>query len=233
MNTSVALPSPLNRDLVTDESMSQRVYLKLRSRIIRGDFAPGTRLRERELAEEFAISRIPLREALPQLEADGYITTLPRRGAIVTQLTMKDVEELFDARLGVEVFATRLAALRAGAGGSVKVLREALSRCDEALHQGDLSDIAERNAELHEEIVRFCDNQLIISMMGPVHGRHRWIFRMTKGSDPQQACTAHHQLCEAVFAGDADLAAALAYTHIEGGREPAISSLRGVLPEGR
>lgn len=233
MTTTLPPSGDTDLGVESEESMSQRAYDEIRGRIIRGEFAPGTRLRERDLAEELAISRIPLREALPQLEAHGYITTIPRRGAFVTQLTMRDVEELFDARLGVEVFATRLAAQRAAAGASMQELRAAMLRCDQALDGGDPADIAERNAQLHEAIVAACDNRLIITMMGPVHGRHRWIFRMTKGSDPQQACLVHHQLCEAIYDGNADLAAALAYAHIEAGRGPTVGSLRGSLPERR
>src|SRR5689334_10830851 len=113
---------------VIDTSMSQRVYTEIRERIIRGDFPPGFRLLERDLADEFAVSRVPVREALPQLEADGFITTLPRRGAVVAQLTIQDVEELFDVRLGVEVYATRLAARRLSRGASASRLRDALQR---------------------------------------------------------------------------------------------------------
>jgi DNA-binding GntR family transcriptional regulator len=214
-----------------DESLSRKIYHELRTRIIRGDYAPGTRLRERELAEEFAVSRIPLREALPQLEADGFIETLPRRGAIVTQLTMRDVYELFDVRLGVEVFATRLAAQRVAAGVSPEPLLAAMARADVALDRGDATEIADLNAELHEVIIAFAGNSLLTSMMAGVTGRDRWIFRMTASRDPVLACQEHHQLCDAICAGDADLSAAIAYAHIERGRAPSIRALQGVLPE--
>ena len=67
-----------------NESLSQQVYRSIRGKIINGALPQGSRLRERELAEEFGVSRIPLREAFPQLEADGFIQSSPRAGRPVT-----------------------------------------------------------------------------------------------------------------------------------------------------
>lgn len=225
MNVSHLLTDP------DDMGLSQRIHDQLRARIIRGELPPGTRLRERELAEEFSVSRIPLREALPQLEADGFIQTLPRRGAVVTQLTMRDVNELFDVRLGIEVFATRLAAQRVADGASTDALRAAMARAEEALASTDADEIAESNADLHDEIMRLSDNRLLLRMVRVMSGRDRWIFRMTSDRDQALACKEHQQLCDALYAGDANLAGAIAYAHIESGRAPTVTALSRVLPE--
>jgi DNA-binding GntR family transcriptional regulator len=222
--------SDLHDNVDSNESMSERIYQQLRAQIITGFLPPGTRLRERELADELGVSRIPLREALPQLEADGFIQSANRRGAIVTELTLRDVEELFDVRLGVEVYATRLAADRVKAGASSDGLRLAMARADSALDAGDVTRITETNADLHEEIVHLAGNSLLENMMRSVSGRDRWIFRMTSNRDPVVACQEHHKLCDAIYAGDADYAAAISYSHIESGRAPTISTLKLVLP---
>ena len=78
---------------LADQSLSVKIYEELRERIIEGTLAAGERIRERELAAEFNVSRIPIREAMPRLEAEGFIKTLPRRGAVVTEMTLNDVEE--------------------------------------------------------------------------------------------------------------------------------------------
>jgi DNA-binding GntR family transcriptional regulator len=223
----------MDLDDASDKSLSTRLYTELRARIIRGDFPPGTRLRERELAEEFDVSRIPLREALPQLEAEGFIVTLPRRGAIVTQLTIRDVEELFDVRLGVEVFATRLAARSVAAGNSAAGVREAMARAETALRNNDPTPIAELNATLHEEIIALAGNSLLSTMMRAVTGRDRWIFRLTSDRDASLDWEDHLVLTAAIFAGNEDLAAAIAYAHVERGRLPSIDALSRILPARR
>jgi DNA-binding GntR family transcriptional regulator len=211
-------------------SSPHRIYVQIRNKIISGDLQPGTRLRERELADELGVSRIPVREALPYLEADGFITSQSRRGAIVTELTLRDVQELFDVRLGVEVYAARLAALRVAHGANPAQLRAAMAEAERALSGGDPGLIAETNAELHETIVALAGNSLLTGMMRSVFGRDRWIFRMTSDRDPVVACAEHRELCDAIFAGDADFTAATAYAHIERGRAPTLETLKEVLP---
>jgi DNA-binding GntR family transcriptional regulator len=210
---------------------AHRIYAEIRNKIITGALQPGTWLRERDLAEELSVSRVPVREALPHLEADGFVTSENHRGAMVTELTLRDVQELFDVRLGAEVYATRLAAQRVAAGADPALVREAMSRAERALTGGDAGLIAESNAELHETIVALAGNSLLTAMMRPVLGRNRWIFRMTSNRDPVVACAEHRELCDAIFRGEADFAAAVAYSHIERGRKPTLETLRAVLPQ--
>ncbi len=219
---------PLDEGAIT--SLADKVYFEIRDRIIAGVFPQGSRLRERELADALGVSRIPLREALPRLEADGFIATSPRRGARVAQLTVRDIEEMYAVRLGVDVFAARLAALRAGAGAPTAALVTAIDVADAALADGDIDAITRANSDLHEEIVLLAGNSLLTAIMRPVTGRARWVSRLTSYPDPGVAQAEHHALRDAILAGNADLAAALEYAHIESGREPTLSALRGILP---
>ncbi len=163
----------------SEESLGQQIYRGIRGKIINGALAQGSRLRERELAEEFRVSRVPLREAFPQLEADGFIQSSLRRGVRVTSLTLKDVDDLFEARLGMEVYATRLAAARVAAGAPVEALEAALRAAEDAYATKDPDLIAEANVAVHDEIVRLAGNSLLSTMMHAISGRYRWIFRMT------------------------------------------------------
>jgi DNA-binding GntR family transcriptional regulator len=212
-------------------SSPDRIYAEIRDKIVTGSLPPGARLRERDLAEQLGVSRIPLREALPHLAADGFITSESRRGASVTELTLRDVEELFDVRLGVEVYACRLAAQRVAAGADPAAVRAAMTHAEHVLDGGNAGLIADANAELHEAIVTLAGNSLLTVMMQPVFGRNRWIFRMTSDRDAAVACAEHRELCQAILDGHPDFAAAVAYTHIERGRAPTMETLRPVLPE--
>src|SRR5262249_56436032 len=84
------------------QSLTSAVADKLRDQIIRGEIAEGTQLRQDAIAMQYHVSRIPVREALRQLDAEGLITIVPNRGAIVPALSPTDIEELFTIRALLE-----------------------------------------------------------------------------------------------------------------------------------
>ena len=214
-----------------DRSLSHKVYEYLRDAIIEGDLAPGSRLLERELSQRLAVSRIPIREALPQLEAEGLIVTVPRRGSVVAQMTLSDIEELFDLRGSLDVLAARLASLRARTG-STAGLDQAFARAEIATTEGSETEIAAANATFHQEIVALTGSRLLESTMAPINARVRWLFRLTSDRDPTLLCREHAELHEAIRSGDVELAASLAFVHVERGRRPSLESLTGTLPSG-
>ncbi|MET1007855.1 MAG: GntR family transcriptional regulator [Propionibacteriaceae bacterium] len=215
-----------------DESLVSQIYITIREQIIHGTHPAGSRLRERELAEELAVSRIPVREALVQLAADGFIITYPRRGAVVRQLTLRDIAELFDIRSSLEVFSARQAAAAVKAGADRQPLLEALQEADRATAAQDEDAIAISNAALHEVIVATTGNSLLRDLMRPISGRTRWLFRLTSDRSPVEQQHEHHELFQAILAGDIEMAGAVAYAHIERGRRPSLESLASVLPTG-
>jgi DNA-binding GntR family transcriptional regulator len=96
--------SPIRR-----QSLADAVAERLREQILNGDLHEGEQLRQDAIAQEFQVSRIPVREALLHLEAEGLITTEANRGAIVSALSPEEIEELFDIRAVLECHALRLA----------------------------------------------------------------------------------------------------------------------------
>jgi len=209
-----------------DLSLATKIYLELRERIIQGSIKPGERIRERELAEELEVSRIPLREALPRLEAEGFIRTVPRRGAVVTELSLRDVEELFEVRASLEVLAARLAAEACAAGADGSELREALGRAEEALSSGDDAAIASVNSTLHEKILRLSGNSLLELLMLPVNGRVRRLFFLEAERDQQVLCAEHRDLCRAIVDGHVELAGSLAFAHVEHSKAESLTLMR-------
>lgn len=204
---------------------------RIRALIISGDFPPGSRLRERDLSQALDVSRVPVREALQQLEAEGFINTSPRRGATVKQITLRDVNELFDVRLSLEVLAARLAAQAAARGESSSHLQQLMDQAEEATLHHDHAQIPLINTALHAEIVSMGGNSLLEYSMKPLLGRMQWLFTLTGHRDPQVQCAEHLSLCQAIYDGKADLAAALAFAHVELGRAPSLQGLAGHLPD--
>ncbi|MEU9736187.1 GntR family transcriptional regulator [Streptomyces sp. NPDC048002] len=203
-------------------SLRQRAYDSLRRRIVEAELQPGERLVERDLAAELEVSRIPLREALRLLEADGLVLLVPHKGALVAPFTPADVRDLFDVRESLESLAARLAAERADRSGLDR-LAARLDGARAATRAADRDAIAAANAGFHTDIVDLADNPLLSGMMGPLEARTHWLFRLTAQRDPAQQCTEHEQLYEAIAARDADRAAALAHHHIAAGRAVSVA----------
>ncbi|MFF1255045.1 GntR family transcriptional regulator [Pseudarthrobacter sp. NPDC058329] len=213
-------------------SSAEATRVRIRELIISGDFPPGSRLRERDLSLALKVSRVPVREALQQLEAEGFIDTFPRRGATVKQITLRDVNELFDVRLSLEVLAARLAAQAAARGRPSSRLRQVMNQAEEATKHRDEVLIPLTNTAVHAEIVSMAGNSLLEDSMKPLMGRMQWLFTLTGHRDPGVQCAEHLSLCQAIYDGKADLAAALAFAHVELGREPSLQGLASHLPEG-
>jgi DNA-binding GntR family transcriptional regulator len=210
--------------------MAQSAYHALREGVIEGRYPPGSRLRERDLSESLRMSRIPIREALRQLEVEGFVVTYPNRGAVVRQLTLKDVAELFDLRLSLEVLAARQAALTVAEGHAGDRLRAVMAEALRVTRARDAVAIRQVNTAFHAEVVAMTGNALLVATMAPLLGRIRWLFALTTDRDPEVEYAEHTTLCDAIYSGNADLAGALAFAHIEHGRAPSLASLADVLP---
>ncbi|HVV13662.1 GntR family transcriptional regulator [Amycolatopsis sp.] len=206
------------------ESLSAQVYTTLRERIITGTYPQGSRLPEQKLAIDLSVSRIPLREAIQQLEVDGLAQSLPRRGAIVWTWTTQAIHDLFDVRLSLEVSAAALAARRVGAGADVTAMEEALSRQHKSLDEHSPLGIAEASTAFHQAVMRTTGNELLTSLGGAVTSRMVWLFYLTSGRDQELACQEHHELFDAICSGNERVAEAVAYAHIERGRIPTLQA---------
>jgi DNA-binding GntR family transcriptional regulator len=230
----------LTQDSLTDdvvrrrppgEPLSAKVYEEIRTRIIVGRYPQGSRLPEQRLAEDLEVSRVPLREAIPQLESDGFVRTLPRRGAVVSTWSTKLVNDLFDARLALEVAAARRAAVRVAQGGDILALELKLAEADEEVTRGGALEVAVANAEVHQRLVEAAGNVLMSELMRAVAGRMVWFFYLTATRDPLIACAEHHEIADAIRAGNERLAEALTFAHIESGREPSLAAVASLLTE--
>jgi DNA-binding GntR family transcriptional regulator len=203
-------------------SLSVQIYNTLRADIILGRYRQGLRLPEQKIAEKLLVSRIPLREALKQLESDGFVTTLPRRSTKVYEWSQQAVHDLFNVRLGLEGVAARLSAERVAHGADTTALAESLAACHHALEKGEPFAIAQSGTDFHQALVDLAGNELLTTLMRSVAGRVTWLFYLTSSRDPRTACQEHEHLFDVVKSGNARLAEAEVYAHIESGREPSL-----------
>jgi DNA-binding GntR family transcriptional regulator len=113
-------------ELLRVVSVPDRVYEVLRERILAGELEGGTRLHQEKLSAQLGVSRTPVREAITRLAAEGLVELLPNRGARVAAVSLADIRAAFEARLGIEPFAARLAAERRPAA-ALKAMRAAVA----------------------------------------------------------------------------------------------------------
>jgi len=208
-----------------EASLAEQTYRTLRRRIILGEYPQGARLVEATLAADLAVSRLPIREALPQLENEGFVRTLPRRSSRVVEWTSADITELFDARLSLETLAARLAARAAADGASLEPLQRAIEAEHAALDSRDWLEVAETSTIVHEVIVGLGGSALLASLMRAVTGRMTWLFYLTSARDQHQQSDEHHEMLEAIRSGNERLAESIAFTHVEKGRAPSLELL--------
>ncbi|WP_026554517.1 GntR family transcriptional regulator [Arthrobacter sp. 35W] len=199
-----------------DRPLRETVRDTIRVRIFEGHYAPGTRLVERDLAAEFHVSRLPVREALRMLRQEGIISDRGGRGAEVSALSAKDVADLFDVRNSLEVLACRLAAARADAD-DLRTLEGLLEAAEEFLAKGSLLEAHRANSEFHDAITRIADNDFLRSALEPLQGRMHWLFRHV--DDLPELLREHRALYLAIASGDPERAAARSASHIDKYRE--------------
>lgn len=193
---------------------SQTIYRALRERILSNDIEPGARLVLRDVAQQYHASDIPAREALRMLERDGLVETIPYRGARVTALTTREVEETYFIRSHLESIATGLAADRISETelDELDVLMERMRSAVDAQDGPGFSDL---NHQFHETIIAACGNEMLRELTMDIWQRHsgfQRVFRMV----PKRLATSqaeHEGIMAALRDRDTERASKLALWH--------------------
>jgi DNA-binding GntR family transcriptional regulator len=206
--------SPITLD--NYKPLRELVFESLREAIIHGRLHPGERLMEIQLAEELGVSRTPVREAIRKLELEGLVLMIPRKGAYVSQISMKDIADVFEIRRALEGLAARLAAERA-TEEEIERLERALIRIAEVAEADDLNGAVALDTDFHEELMAASHNPRLSQMVSNLREQiHR--FRLTSLSHPGRvklAVEEHRKIVDAIASHDSELAQNLAYEHIE------------------
>jgi DNA-binding GntR family transcriptional regulator len=206
-------------------AVRERVREQLREHIVSGRLRPGDRLVERDLAEQFGVSRVPVREAIRTLESEGLVVVESPRRMVVRTLSRIDVEELFDVREALEVLACGLAAQRADQQ-DLRRLERLLADTAHATEAGRLSQVADCHAQFHEQIIALARNGLLSTMLHPLESRLRWLFRQNE--DWTRLLHEHERLFAAIASGDPERARECSLRHV---RENRALALRLLFPD--
>jgi len=185
----------------------------LRDEIIQGDLVPGQKLRLEEIAARFEVSTMPVREALRDLEAEGLVTIFPHRGAVVTQLSPADLQDIYEIRGTLEALGARLAVphmTEAVIAELTAIIEEMDSHIDEVVNLVKLNHRFHSVLYAPSDRKHLCD--LVITLRYRTqHYLRAYIDQLGRMPEAQQE---HRAVLEACKAGNADLAASLMYEHV-------------------
>jgi DNA-binding GntR family transcriptional regulator len=193
--------------------LSERVAAELRRAIADGRYRPGERLVEGRLAGDFGVSRIPVREALRMLAAEGVVDLQPRHGATVATLSREAAREMIEVRATLEGLNARLAARHRDAD-LLKAVAHVLERGNAAQAAGKLGELARFNAEFHDLLAKAGSNSVLGDLMRTLRERTQIVFPPLDAEQARRTWNEHAAILQAVLAGDADLAELLAERHV-------------------
>ena len=140
------------------------VFNTLRQAILRGELKPGERLLEIHLANKLGVSRTPIREAMRKLEFENLVVMIPRRGAVVAEITEKSLRDVLEVRRALEELAVKLACEKI-TDEEIQELKVAAQEFEEALKTKDVTTYAEADVKFHDIIYRTTDNQRLIQLL--------------------------------------------------------------------
>ncbi|TCC07587.1 GntR family transcriptional regulator [Kribbella soli] len=202
-------------------ALREQVLAELRRRIVDGEYHEGERLTETRLADDFGVSRNPVREALRVVEAEGFVQILPRRGAVVATLDETAVRDLFAVRQQLETLAAGLAAERATPEG-IATLRRLVEEANVAAKAENFDRVAELNSAFHRAVIEVSGNRWLHSISAAMYHHVHWVFRVGAAQRAPHSTEEHMRLVEAIEAGDAAAASTAARLHVEAAAKAAL-----------
>jgi DNA-binding GntR family transcriptional regulator len=194
-------------ELTRRADLWELVAVQLRRAIITGELAPGVHMNEPLLARGFGVSRVPVREALVQLEHEGLVRSEPGRGSFVVGMSPTDVQEFYDLRLLIEVQAGRLAARRATVD-DVGALEETMAVMRRASQLSQSEQFFEADVTFHRQIVVASGHRRLASVWETLSGIAYTLLCVTDlfalSHDQDEIIQTHQDIVDGLKAGDPD-----------------------------
>ena len=216
----------MTQTVTRGESLGAQVARVLRQRIVRGELAPGTRITEEALAEEFSVSRGPIRDALTQLSFEKLVEVQRPRGVYITGLTRDDVDQLYSLRGALEQLALARA-MRVGDDARWAAMSAAVARMAEAADAGDHAAFVTADLEFHSEIYALADHPRLRGAWNQYLPTFAALLEVTINHDDDlhESASDHVTLMEVMRSGDPADAATVLSAHLDGARDRMLSEI--------
>ena len=206
-------------------TIAEHVTDRLRELIVSGQLPAGTPLLLTPLAAQLQVSVMPVREALRALEAEGLAVVTPRRGAVVSEPSFEEAEEIYTIRIALEALCARHA-VESLTNEDLGDLHAAFARMENAASAGDLRAFMDLDHEFHSRLYQAAGRDRLAEMIDALVGRSlRYIPYLNRElrEDPLES---HRPILRAIEARDADLVERLTREHMQGSKDRLLSAIR-------
>jgi len=205
----------MERSQIHRVSVADQVAGILRQKILRGEFRPGTSLQEIPLADELGVSRNTMREAMRILSLEGLLKRSIHRGIAVTQLSLKDVQEIYHVRRVLEISA--VLAARKPTPDLLREIRTALEQYENAVRASDWVSAVSHDLHFHSLLIRFLGNKRFESFYQKTIGELRMgmVLVDRRHDRPDILVPAHRKLYQLLTAGKLKECAAVLARHLD------------------
>jgi DNA-binding GntR family transcriptional regulator len=202
------------------------VFQTLRQAILKGELEPGERLMEIHLAQKLGVSRTPVREAIRKLELEGLVLMIPRRGAVVADITVSDLEDVLEVRLALEELAVRQAC-RNYTPEQMKRLKSTSMGFKHSLYGEDVIACAQADEEFHAVVYEMTGNRKLVQILNNLREqmyRYRTEYLKDKHTHAELV-SEHEELVQALEQRDEKRAMEIMEVHVERQKEYMIRHL--------
>lgn len=216
MDKTRVLDYPVERPL----TLREQIVDFIKDSVISGRLKPGERVPEQEIAESFGISRTPIREAFRQLESEGFITVTPRKGAVVSPITDKDVSEFYEIKSLLEGYAAKTACATL-TPKDIKRLESLNAQMEKCAEKGDFKGFFRLDNQFHDTFLKSCGNEKLCALVHQIVQQFER-FRVTALSLPGRMADSvrqHREIIEAFREGRSTVVEGLVRANAEKGRD--------------
>ncbi len=210
------MTSPITSSESSDNySLRGRVFHRIREDILRGKYKQNEALIEIKISEELGVSRTPVREAIRQLELEGLVTSIPNKGAIVTGISSKDIEDIYAIRSLIEGLAARWAAQNI-TDEQISELEEIVYLSEFHLSKRNFDQLYELDNRYHEKLYEISNSKILKHVLSDFH---HYVQRVRKASlssveRAEKSILEHKAILEAMKSGDYQKVESLTNNHI-------------------
>ena len=151
-------------------SLSEKIFKTIRDRIVYMEYPPGKLIPEKELCDEFKVSRTPLREAIQKLKEMKFVSVIPRYGTYVSPVDINEIRSAFEVKIKLEGLAGEVAARRI-TGDKLEEMKSLIEKADALLKEDGHRHLIEIDTQFHEIIYQAAQNHILQEMLENLHGR--------------------------------------------------------------